>query len=75
LDELGYSLRGNRKTKEGLSSHPDRDQQFIHISEKVKALQSIGQPVIFVDIKKKKNNWRIQKQWPGMGTERESCGS
>jgi len=52
LDELGYSLQGNRKTKEGLS-HPDRDQQFIHISEKVKALQSIGQPVISVDTKKK----------------------
>lgn len=52
LDELGYSLQGNRKTKEG-SSHPDRDQQFIHISEKVKELQSIGQPVISVDAKKK----------------------
>jgi transposase len=52
LDELGYSLQGNRKTKEGLS-HPDRDQQFMHISEKVKALQSIGQPVISVDTKKK----------------------
>jgi transposase len=52
LDELGYSLQGNRKTKEG-SSHPDRDQQFMHISEKVKELQSIGQPVISVDTKKK----------------------
>ncbi|MDP3184896.1 MAG: ISAzo13 family transposase [Anaerolineales bacterium] len=52
LDELGYSLQGNRKTKEG-SSHPDRDQQFVHISEKVKELQSIGQPVISVDTKKK----------------------
>lgn len=30
---MGYSLQGNRKTKEG-SSHPDRDQQFMHISEK-----------------------------------------
>lgn len=52
LDELGYSLQGNRKTKEG-SSHPDRDQQFMHISERVKELQSIGQPVISVDTKKK----------------------
>jgi len=52
LDELGYSLQANRKTKEG-SSHPDRDQQFVHISEKVKELQSIGQPVISVDTKKK----------------------
>ena len=52
LDELGYSLQANRKTKEG-SSHPDRDQQFMHISEKVKKLQSIGQPVISIDTKKK----------------------
>jgi transposase len=52
LDQLGYSLQANRKTKEG-SSHPDRDQQFMHISEKVKELQSISQPVISVDTKKK----------------------
>ncbi len=52
LEELGYSLQANRKTKEG-SSHPDRDQQFRHISEKVKELQSMGQPVISVDTKKK----------------------
>lgn len=70
LDELGYSLQGNRKTKEGLSSHPDRDQQFIHISEKVKAFQSNGQPVISVDTKKKeiiggfKNNGR---EWEPKG--------
>jgi len=52
LDELGYSLQGNRKTKEG-SSHPDRDRQFMHISEKIKELQFIGEPVISVDTKKK----------------------
>ncbi|MDD1637545.1 MAG: ISAzo13 family transposase, partial [Methylococcaceae bacterium] len=30
LDELGYSLQGNQKTKEG-SGHPDRDAQFRYI--------------------------------------------
>ena len=31
LRALGYSLQGNRKTREG-GSHPDRDAQFAHIS-------------------------------------------
>jgi transposase len=52
LNELGYSLQANRKTNEG-SSHPDRDLQFMHISEKVKEFQSLEQPVISVDTKKK----------------------
>ena len=52
LKRMGYSLQANRKTIEG-SSHPDRDAQFEHIYEKVKAFQKEGQPVIFVDTKKK----------------------
>jgi transposase len=35
LHMLGYSLQANKKTIEG-TSHPDRDQQFNHISEKCK---------------------------------------
>ena len=31
LNATGYSLQGNRKTKEG-DSHPDRDAQFAHIN-------------------------------------------
>jgi len=38
LDELGYSLQGNRKTKEG-SSHPDRDAQFRYIHDQVENFQ------------------------------------
>ena len=49
---LGYSLQGNRKTKEG-GGHVDRDAQFRHINERVKAVQSRGQPVVSVDAKKK----------------------
>jgi len=49
---LGYSLQANRKTKEG-ASHPDRDAQFGHINETVKAALAAGEPVISVDTKKK----------------------
>jgi Rhodopirellula transposase DDE domain len=48
----GYSLQGNRKTKEG-DSHPDRDAQFAHINTQVAAAPSEKQPVISVDTKKK----------------------
>ena len=36
LRQLGYSLQGNRKTREG-SDHPDRNAQFEHINRRVKA--------------------------------------
>jgi len=52
LRELGYSLQANRKTLEG-TSHPDRDAQFHHLYDQVKAHQAHGQPVISVDTKKK----------------------
>lgn len=52
LKMLGYSLQGNRKTLEG-SHHVDRDAQFQHIAETVKAAISAGQPAISVDTKKK----------------------
>jgi len=52
LKQMGYSLQANRKTLEG-SAHPDRDAQFEHIYEKVKAFQAEMQPVISVDTKKK----------------------
>ena len=52
LDDMEYSLQSNRKTKEG-AKHPDRNAQFEHIYEKVKAFQQKGWPVISVDTKKK----------------------
>lgn len=52
LHKLGYSLQGNRKTLEG-GSHPDRNAQFEHIYAQVKQFQSLGDPVISVDTKKK----------------------
>ena len=52
LRAQGYSLQGNRKTKEG-ATHPDRNAQFEYINMMVKRLQQRGQPVISVDTKKK----------------------
>jgi transposase len=52
LRGLGYSLQANAKTREG-SAHPDRDAQFQHINQTVKAALDAAQPVISVDTKKK----------------------
>ena len=63
LRELKYSCQGNRKTREG-ANHPDRDAQFRHINETVKAAIAAGEPAISVDTKRKeligdfKNNGR-----------------
>jgi len=51
---LGYSLQGNRKTREG-KNHLDRDAQFQHINKRVKAYRRNGRPAISVDTKKKEN--------------------
>ena len=48
----GYSLQGNRKTREG-TQHPDRNAQFEHINVRVRARQRRGEPAISVDTKKK----------------------
>ena len=52
LHALEYSLQAPRKTREG-ASHPDRNAQFEHINQQVRAFQQRGQPVISVDAKKK----------------------
>ncbi len=52
LGELGYSLQGTRKTREG-SSHPDRNGQFKYINRRVKEFQRRHDPVVSVDTKKK----------------------
>ena len=54
LKQLGYSLQGNRKTREG-KNHPDRDAQFRHIHNRVLACRRGGRPAISVDTKKKEN--------------------
>ena len=53
LVELGYSLQGNRKTREG-KQHPDRDAQFEHINARVRARKYRGEPALSVDTKRRK---------------------
>jgi transposase len=45
LAQEGYSLQGNRKTKEG-AQHPDRNEQFEYIDRKVSSFIDNEQPVI-----------------------------
>lgn len=52
LDELGYSMQSNRKTREG-SDPPDRNQQFEFIARSVSTFLRHDWPVISVDTKKK----------------------
>jgi hypothetical protein len=52
LEELGYRLQANRKTREG-GDHPDRDAQFAYINSAAEAFLAAGEPVISVDAKKK----------------------
>jgi hypothetical protein len=52
VDDMGYSLQANRKTKEG-PQHANRDAQFRYINRQVKAQLRGGDPVISVDAKKK----------------------
>ena len=73
LDDMGYSLQANRKSKAG-PQHADRDAQFRYINRPVKALLKTGDPVISVDAKKKewvgpfKNGGRT---WRPKGKPRE----
>jgi hypothetical protein len=52
LHQLGYSLQGNVKTREG-RQHPDRDAQFRYIAQTITRVQRQRQPAISVDTKKK----------------------
>jgi Rhodopirellula transposase DDE domain len=52
LHQLGYSLQGNVKTREG-RQHPDRDAQFRYIAALVTRSQRLKQPTISVDTKRR----------------------
>ena len=52
LHQQKFSLQANRKTREG-EGHPDRNAQFIHLNESVRAALTANEPVISVDTKKK----------------------
>ena len=69
LHELGYSLQGTRKTREG-SAHPDRNAQFEHINAQAKTFQRAGEPVVSVDTKKKE----LVGDFANRGTEWQPAG-
>jgi hypothetical protein len=52
LEEMGYTLQANVKTREG-PQHANRDAQFRYLNRQVKAFRRVGGPVISVDTKKK----------------------
>lgn len=73
LHRLGFSLQGNRKTREG-KNHPDRDAQFQHINARVNAYRRGGRPAISVDTKKKENlgeKANVGREYRPKGSPRE----
>jgi hypothetical protein len=70
LNDMGFSLQANARTREG-KQHPDRDAQFQYINKKVRSFQRRGLPVISVDAKKREiigqfanrgREWQPKKQ-------------
>ncbi len=69
LDELGYSMQSNRKTREG-ADHPDRNAQFEFIGSSVNDFLQRGLPVVSVDTKKKELIGRFKnsgREWHRKG--------
>ena len=69
LDDLGYSLQANRKTKEG-QDHADRDAQFEYISRQVRAFQEDGQPAIVQSTPRRRKRSGISRSGGGSGIAR-----
>jgi hypothetical protein len=53
LKRLGYRMQGNRKVTSSGADHPDRDEQFQHITRLTNKAIKRENPVISVDTKKK----------------------
>jgi len=77
LKSQKYSLKANKKTKEGKEDHPDRDAQFQLINTKAKEFQKNKNPVLSVDTKKKENignfknvgqEWMPKGEWTEVNT-------
>ena len=69
LKEKKYSLKGNRKSKEG-KSFPERNEQFKYINKKVEEFKIKSGPVISVDTKKKElvgNFKNFGRKWSKKG--------
>lgn len=69
LFSLGYRLNAAQKTLEG-TNHPDRNEQFEFINDRVEAYQARSAPVISVDTKKKElvgDFKNAGREWQPMG--------
>jgi Rhodopirellula transposase DDE domain len=76
LKRQGFRLQANQKTREG-SQHPDRDGQFEHINQTVKAALAAGQPTISIDCKKKElvgDYKAVGREWERSGEPAEVQG-
>jgi len=65
-----YSMKSNRKSKEGAKENPDRDLQFKFISDKTEVFLAKRYPVLSVDTKKKENIGNFKnsgKEWSRKG--------
>lgn len=65
-----YSMKSNRKSREGAKENPDRDLQFKFISDKTEGLLAKRYPVLSVDTKKKENVGNFKnsgKEWSRKG--------
>ena len=69
LFSLGYRLNAAQKTLEG-TDHPDRNEQFEFLNDRVEAFQARSAPVISVDTKKKElvgDFKNAGREWQPMG--------
>ncbi len=69
LKGRGYRLHANVKTREG-KDHPERDAQFRHINETVRAALAAGEPTISIDTKKRE----LVGDFKAVGREWEPTG-
>ena len=53
LKKLGYGLQADKKTLTVKPAHPDRNEQFEYINDKIKEAAKAENPVISIDAKKK----------------------
>jgi hypothetical protein len=69
LPKMEYSLQSNAKTLED-TDHPERDQQFQYLNERVGRHLKLREPMISVDTKKRELNGPYQnksREWRSKG--------
>ena len=75
LHQQRFSLQANRKTREG-EGHPDRDAQFHHLNESVRAALAVGEPVSR-SIRRRRSSSAISRTPAGngvLGASPRTCG-